>query len=54
MQEKSTYAAEPQVVSPTGEAVDQAYMASVEYVAKQRGVEVHWVNPPLKAVASNQ
>jgi hypothetical protein len=54
MQEKSTYAAAQEVVSPTGEAIDQVYMANVEYVAKQRGVEVHWVNPPLKAVANSQ
>lgn len=27
-------------------AVDAAYVARVESVARQRGVEVKWVNPP--------
>jgi hypothetical protein len=54
MQEKSTYAAETHVVPAPEESIDMTYVANVEYVAKQRGVEVHWVNPPLKVVAANQ
>ena len=31
---------------------DGAYVARVERTARDRGVSVHWVNPPLKRVAS--
>jgi hypothetical protein len=31
---------------------DQAYIAQVEYTARERGVSVHWVNPPQKRVAN--
>ncbi len=27
---------------------DAVYVATVEYIARRRGVEVVWVNPPLK------
>jgi len=54
MQEKSTYAAESRVVGPDGQAVDEAYVANVDYIARQRGVEVRWVNMPTKRVATNE
>ena len=31
---------------------DAAYIAQVEHTARDRGVSVHWVNPPKKRVAS--
>ncbi|WP_156899920.1 hypothetical protein [Luteimonas mephitis] len=30
---------------------DDAYIAEVEWIARQRGVRVHWVNPPEKRVS---
>jgi hypothetical protein len=30
---------------------DAKYMAEVEWLARQRGVRVHWVNPPEKRVS---
>ena len=30
---------------------DNVYVATVEYIAKQRGTEIMWVNPPKKRVA---
>ena len=30
---------------------DNVYVATVDYIAKQRGTEVMWVNPPKKRVA---
>lgn len=34
---------------------DAEYVATVEYIARRRGVEVHWVNPPSRRVPpSNQ
>lgn len=30
----------------SAQAVDQAYVAKVETLARHRGVDVHWVNPP--------
>jgi hypothetical protein len=30
----------------SAQAVDQTYVARVESLARHRGVEVHWVNPP--------
>jgi hypothetical protein len=55
MQEKPTYAAaESPAIDSYDANIDQTYVANVEYIAKQRGVEVHWVNPPTKRVASNQ
>lgn len=32
-------------------ARDVAYIATVEKVARRRGVGVHWVNPPVRRVA---
>ena len=29
------------------------YMQAVEYVARRRGVEVRWVNPPLKRMVAS-
>ena len=45
MQDKSAMA-QPRNVD------DQAYIAQVEHTARERGVSVHWVNPPTKRVAS--
>ena len=36
------------------EVVDGAYVAQVEYTARNRGVAVRWVNPPQKRVAGNK
>ena len=33
---------------------DDAYMAAVNAKAMRRGVEVHWVNPPVKRVPQQQ
>ena len=30
----------------SAQAVDQIYVSRVEALARHRGVEVHWVNPP--------
>ncbi|NLB57384.1 MAG: hypothetical protein GX805_02790 [Gammaproteobacteria bacterium] len=32
---------------------DVRYMQAVEYVARRRGVEVRWVNPPLKRMVAS-
>ena len=32
---------------------DPRYMQAVEYVARRRGVEVRWVNPPLKRMVAS-
>lgn len=32
---------------------DAAYIQTVERIARQRGVSVKWVNPPLKRVAAS-
>jgi hypothetical protein len=44
MQDKSTMAKSYNVD-------DEAYIAQVEHTARERGVSVHWVNPPQKRVA---
>lgn len=31
---------------------DSEYMGRVEQIARRRGIEVQWVNPPTKRVAS--
>ncbi|NLG59681.1 MAG: hypothetical protein GX538_05925 [Gammaproteobacteria bacterium] len=31
---------------------DGEYIQAVEYTARHRGVEVHWVNPPLKRLVA--
>jgi uncharacterized protein YcfL len=53
MQEKPSYAAQSSVVSPADASIDTAYVANVEYIAKQRGVEVRWVHMP-KRVPNSQ
>jgi hypothetical protein len=30
---------------------DPEYVAAVEHVARRRGVQVHWVNPPVRRVS---
>lgn len=52
---RSTYAAPAKV---DGEGTmrtvqDAQYVAKVERIARIRGVQVHWVHPPVKRVASN-
>jgi hypothetical protein len=51
-QEKSSLATATRVEAPSNLTVDDAYVARVEYMARQRGVEVHWVNMPTKRVAT--
>ena len=53
MQEKSSYSAVKAESSPARIGVDEAYVARVESQAKQRGVDVHWVNVPTKRYAAN-
>lgn len=43
MQERST-------LVPNQTVDDQAYIAQVERMARDRGVSVHWINPPQKRV----
>ncbi|WP_411834418.1 hypothetical protein [Pseudoxanthomonas mexicana] len=43
---RSTPAAQPQ--NQTVITTDGAYIAYVERIAKRRGIQVNWVNPPLK------
>lgn len=33
---------------------DYEYMAAVEQIARRRGIEVQWVNPPVKRVKPDQ
>ena len=47
MQDKST-------MSQARTVDDDAYIAQVEHTARERGVSVHWVNPPTKRVTANQ
>jgi len=50
MEERSTY-----VPSPEPDSImdnDEAYMAAVERIARRRGIDLVWVNPPRKQVAS--
>lgn len=54
MQEKSSYSATPVQSSPARVDVDEAYIARVESQARQRGVDVHWVNAPTRHYAANQ
>lgn len=46
--EKSSFAAATRVEAPSNLTVDDVYVNRVEYLARQRGVEVHWVNMPTK------
>ena len=41
----------PQATPGTIDA-DSEYMGRVEQIARRRGIEVQWVNPPTKRVAS--
>lgn len=52
MQDKSTVASATRVEAPSNLTVDDVYVARVEYMARQRGVEVHWVNMPTKHQAT--
>ena len=45
-------AAPPVESRPGAITNDGAYIARVEQVARRRGIEVQWVNPPTKRVAS--
>ena len=48
-EEKSMLSSATRVeAAPSNLTVDDAYVARVEYMARQRGVEVHWVNMPTK------
>ena len=53
-QEQSTYSSATRVEAPSNLAVDDLYVARVEYMARQRGVEVHWVNMPTKHKTTSQ
>jgi hypothetical protein len=45
----------PQKTHPqTRLAQDEAYMAHVEALARRRGIDLTWVNPPQKIVASDE
>jgi hypothetical protein len=50
--EQSSLATATRVEAPSNLTVDDVYVARVEYMARQRGVEVHWVNMPTKHVAT--
>lgn len=39
--------------TPAAYEQDTRYIQAVEYVARRRGVEVHWVNPPLKRMIAS-
>jgi ABC-type Fe2+-enterobactin transport system substrate-binding protein len=47
MQDKSA-------MNPNQIVDDSAYIAQVEHLARERGVSVHWVNPPQKRVKDLQ
>lgn len=51
MEEKSTYVPPPKADSIMDN--DEAYMVAVERIARRRGIDLVWVNPPRKQVASN-
>lgn len=45
--------AKPEARPATTQVVgDAEYVAAVEYIARRRGVEVHWVNPPKRRVST--
>jgi len=54
MQDKPTLSSATRVETPSNLTVDDTYVARVEYLARQRGVEVHWVNMPTKHLATSQ
>lgn len=41
-------------LAPGTPITDDAYMAAVQAKAQRRGVEVHWVNPPVTRVPQQQ
>ena len=41
-------------LAPGTPVTDDAYMAAVHAKAQRRGVEVHWVNPPVTRVPQQQ
>ena len=53
-QEKPALSNATRVEAPSNLAVDDLYVARVEYMARQRGVEVHWVNMPTKHKTTSQ
>lgn len=51
MDEQSTYVPPPRADSIMDN--DEIYMDIVERTARRRGIDVVWINPPRKQVASN-
>ncbi|WP_202842790.1 hypothetical protein [Luteimonas saliphila] len=47
-------AAPPPPPAPGAIVIDSEYVAIVQSMALRRGVDVHWVNPPVKRVAAKQ
>ena len=51
---KSAYVAPATVEHATSQQVrtvqDSNYVVEVESIARQRGVQVHWINPPTKRI----
>lgn len=41
------------VVQPTAFEQDAVYIQTVERIARQRGVSVKWINPPLKRTVAS-
>ncbi|MDH5832509.1 hypothetical protein [Luteimonas kalidii] len=41
-------------LAPGTPVTDRGYMAAVHAKAQRRGVEVHWVNPPMTRVPPRQ
>jgi hypothetical protein len=46
--EKTSYAPQAKSVPETRVATDDAYMARVEFLARRRGINLTWVNPPTR------
>lgn len=44
--------AHPPAPPPGSAVVDAEYVATVDYIARRRGVTVRWVNPPMKRVGA--
>lgn len=53
-QEKPALSNATRVEAPSNLMIDATYVARVESMARQRGVEVRWVNPPTKRITSNE
>ena len=44
---------QPAAAAPSaGDGQNGEYIQAVEYTARRRGVEVHWVNPPVKRLVA--